>query len=200
MLATALLTLAFYQATKGCLTCRVDFPAPGLFQKDKDSVVELAPFAPSIPWTEAIPSWNVSHPERAELTVEARVVYPDHVSKYFSFGTWTGSSLIGARHSVGGQRDEDGTVLTDTLRISRPGGLLQFRLSSKACGAGPLPKLLRLFVNFSGAQPVRDGGDPSAERPAAWGEVIDPPQFAQGDYPGGKGLCSPTSVAMVLDY
>lgn len=198
------LMLALVQGGPTCKTYLVANPAPGLFQKDKISTIELGPIAPEVAWTEAIPSWNVDHPERAQLTVEARVIYPDHQTKYFSFGTWSGSNLMGSRYSVNGQKDDDGTVLTDTLRMVRPAGKLQFRLTGQVLGSGPLPKLTRLFVNVSQpdppSQPTANSQQQTADRPAAWGLVIDPPQLAQGDYPGGKGLCSPTSVAMVLDY
>jgi len=101
---------------------------------------------------------------------------------------------------VTGQKDADGTVLTDTLRMVRAGGAIQFRLTGRASGVGPLPKLARLFLNVCDTRPGefsivhRDTPD------GVWGTVIDPPQYAQGDYPGGHGLCSPTSVAMVLGY
>jgi len=49
-----------------------------------------------VTWTEVVPSWNVDHAESAELTVEARVIYPDHTTKYYSFGHWSGSDLMGS--------------------------------------------------------------------------------------------------------
>ena len=158
--------------------------------------------ASDVPWTEAIPSWNVDRPEAAELTVEARVVYPDHTTKYYSFGEWSGSQLIGARHSVNGQKDRDGTVLTDTLRMVRPGGKIQFRLTGREVGSGRrAPELSRFFVNLSDAGALAASSDEvSGVRSPAWGMVMQPPELAQGYYPGGKALCSPTSVAMVLGY
>src|SRR5207245_1015941 len=116
------------QGPAGCKTYLLRDPAAGLFEKNRSVTVELAPIAPELPWTEAIPSWNVDHPERAQMTVEARVVYAGHETKYYSFGTWSGSNLIGSRYSVSGQKDADGTVLTDTLRVVTTGGKLQFRL------------------------------------------------------------------------
>src|SRR2546423_9795532 len=93
------------QAAQTCQTYLLADPAPALFSNVKSSFIELAPISTDLPWTEAIPSWNVSHPEKAELTIEARVLYPDHATKFYSFGTWSGSNLIGARASVKGQKD-----------------------------------------------------------------------------------------------
>jgi hypothetical protein len=130
--------------------------------------------------------------------VEARVVYKDHTTKYFSFGHWSGAKLTGMRWSVGNQRDADGTVLTDTLWKDRPGGLLQLRLTGRMLASSRPAKLRRIYVNFFSPSPSEAAAAPS-ESPA-WGIVMDPPQMAQGYFPGGKGLCSPTAVAMVLNY
>jgi hypothetical protein len=199
---SAVLMLALVQGSIPCINYQVQSPAPSLFKSDKFVIVELAPIAPALDWTEMIPSWNVDHSDRAEMTIEARVIYPDHQTKYFSFGTWSGSNLIGSRFSVNGQKDADGTVLTDTLRMVRAGGKVQIRLSGRSLRTGATPKLTRLFLNFSNPALLTEPQAPSPEPSAhsAWGMIIDPPRFAQGDYPGGKALCSPASVAMVLDY
>lgn len=172
-------------------------PAPDLFAAGRTVVRELPALSPSIDWDEAVPAWNLDNPENAELTVEARVIYPDRATKYFSFGTWTGSVIKGLRFSIEGQRDTDGTVLTDTLRMAHPGGRIQFRLRGRVVGFGRLPKFRRLYITFSpGAPKLPETVAPSP----VWGKVMELPQYAQGDYPEGKGLCSPTCVAMVLGY
>jgi len=195
----AVFALLALQVAPTCQTYLLPNPASNLFAKDKVVQIELPPIPTDVAWTEALPSWNVDHADAADLVVEARVVYPDHATKYYSFGHWSGSDLIGLRSSVSGQKDEDGTVLTDTLRMTRPGGQIQFRLTGRVSGPGPLPKLSRLFVNVCDTRPST-GLLVHSTHESPWGIVLDPPQFAQGDYPGGKGLCSPTSVAMVLSY
>lgn len=195
MLAALTAALAFQGVP--CRTFLQLNPAPGLFQAGKTNTVELKPIETGVNWTEAIPSWNVDKPENAALTVEARVVYGDHATKYYFFGTWTYRAGMGQRASVVGQKDEDGTVLTDTLRIVKPGGALQFRLKGTMPAQGAAPKLTRFFVNVADTQAPPS---PESEAHPAWGLVIDPPQRAQGWYPGGKALCSPTSVSMVLAY
>src|SRR5260221_1539167 len=99
MLTAAVLMLTTLQGLSTCKTYLLLNPAPALFEKDRSSTVELAPIAPDVAWTEAIPSWNMDHSEQAQLTVEARVLYPDHATKYYSFGAWSGSRLIGSKFS-----------------------------------------------------------------------------------------------------
>lgn len=174
-------------------------PAPALFEPGQSVTVELKPIETDVNWTEAVPSWNLEKPENAAITVEARVIYPDRATKYYSFGTWAGSVKMGQSASVKGQKDEDGTVLTDTLRMSRPGGKIQFRLTGTAAATGSAPKLNRILVSLADTAAVMIPEEPAKTHPA-WGLVIDPPRRAQGDYPGGKALCSPASVSMVLAY
>lgn len=196
-LALLTATLALRAATTR--TFLILNPAPGLFQPGKTNTVELKPIDTGVNWTEAVPSWNIEKPENAILTVEARLVYPDHATKYYSFGTWTYRLSLGQRASVTGQKDEDGNVLTDTLRTKNPGGALQFRLTGAMPAKGTPPKLTRLIVNVADTQAPETRDDLTSRHPA-WGLIIDPPQRAQGWYPGGKALCSPTSVSMVLAY
>lgn len=173
-------------------------PAPSLFSLRESRQVELTPIATEVEWTEAVPSWNVDNPENAALTVEARVVYPDQTTKYYSFGTWTLSPAMGLRASVKGQKDDDGNVLTDTLRMKRPGGKLQFRLTGRTWQTGAIPRLKRLAVSFSADK--KDEYFSPGNR-SVWGKPpLEPPRRAQGDYPNGKVLCSPACVSMMLGY
>lgn len=166
---------------------------PIVFQPNVVTSCELSPVDPQFAWNEAIVSWNVSQASGANLLVEARAVYPDKVTKWYTMAKW---SLDGSRQSVDGQKDDDGTVNTDTLSLKRPGGQLQLRLTGTA--SDPNSKLTFVGVSFS---------DTTAQYPAdepdkfAWGKRVDTvtPRH-QMDYPGGGGLCSPTSVSMVLSH
>src|SRR3569832_1407423 len=77
------------------------------------------PVDPGFDWDEMIVSWNVKHAERASVKFEARVVRPEGATNWYTMGVW---SLDGPRTSVQNQKDDDGQVLTDTLRLTRPGG------------------------------------------------------------------------------
>lgn len=175
----------------------VSLPDPSPFVAGKVITATLDPVDPGCEWDEVVPSWNLENPEFAALTLEARVVYPDRVTNWYSFGPWSLSPAMGPRQSVEKQRDDDGVVLTDTLRVTRPGGALQLRITAAASENGPPPKLRLLALSFSRRGAAKTDLPPLKE---AWGKTIDPPKRAQGDYPNGKVLCSPTCTSMVLGY
>jgi hypothetical protein len=56
-------------------------------------------------------------------------------------------------------------------------------------------KILGLSFCDSQVKPV-----PQEPNHAAWGKTIEVPQRRQGEYKGGGGWCSPTSLSMVLAY
>jgi hypothetical protein len=152
---------------------------------------------PKLNWTEVVPSWNLDNAESAALTLEARVIYPDKTTKWYSFGRWTLDSTLGPRASVEGQKDDDGNVLTDTLRVTRPGGQLELRVLGWAAPNKPLPRIKRLTLSFFDPIAAPATAEPHKQ---AWGTLLEPPQDAQGFYPNGKVLCSPTCVSMSLGY
>lgn len=145
-------------------------------------------------WTEAIVSWTASAPAGARLTFEVRGVYPDRATKWFTLGHWTEDRQLAPRTSVNGQRDVDGDVLTDTLVLKRPGAKLQLRVTERPGPSGVWPRLsvVDVVTSAQGLTARRESNR------AAWGTVIDVPIRAQGDYPGGGVLCSPTAVSMQL--
>jgi hypothetical protein len=96
-----------------------------------------------------------------------------------------------------GQHDANGNVDTDTLTLKHPGQAIdiQVTLHNTSSDSGAMLKLLTL--SFS-RKAVTQGDHPS--RSPAWGKTIDVPQRAQGNYPNGGVLCSPTSMSMVLSH
>ncbi len=163
---------------------------PVVFQRDEVTTCELNSVDAEMPWDEAIISWNVKPAAGTKLVVEARVLYSDKSTKWYALGDW---SLDGTRKSIEGQKDEDGTVNTDTLSMKRHGGLLQLRLVGRT--VNPQSKLSFLGVSFSD---TTQGTVPDEPNKAAWGKSLDLPHRFQGDYPRGSGLCSPTSISMML--
>jgi hypothetical protein len=168
---------------------------PDSFKPGEERVLELGPIYAGFLWTEVVPSWNVHGSERAEMTLEAKVVRRDGETKWYSFGTWS-LSPSESRGSVKDQKDEDGNVLTDTLRVVEPGGRVMLRLTTKT-PEGESPVMKRLVLSFVNTNAVEV--EPELDT-RFWDKVLEPPQRAQGNYPNGKVLCSPTCVAMSLGY
>ena len=145
-------------------------------------------------WDELIVSWNV--PAGVNLTVEARAVYPDYATKFYTLGRWSDDPARAPRESVTNQDDFDGAVLTDTLRVVRPGARVQLRLTVSGASAIPLPlKFLGLSFCDSRARAAE-----RAPNRAAWGKTLPVPERIQSGYEGPGGWCSPASLSMVLAY
>jgi len=156
-------------------------------------VVEVA-----VPFVEAVPSWNVATPPHTWIEIRMRARVGGAWTTEYVLGVWASGDERFARHSVDGQRDADGRVLTDTLRLSAAADAFQLRVRLASGEAGVTPTLWGLAVSTS---------DPAATRPPlapdmrAWGAPLDVPQRSQMVYPdGGEVWCSPTSTTMVLAY
>lgn len=146
-----------------------------------------------IEWNELVVSWNV--PSGVRLKVEARAIYPDRATRYYTMGLWSDDPARFPRQSVRGQRDGDGVVRTDTLVLSNAARKVQLRITAGGeSGRRPLKFLGLSFCN-STAPALRLEPNRSA-----WGKVLEVPERRQGEYEGGGGWCSPTSLSMVLAY
>ena len=146
-------------------------------------------------WDELVASWDV--PPGVYLKVEARGVFPDHATKYYTLDLWSDDPAKHPRESVSRQKDRDGTVKIDTLILARHGARAQLRITIGGPGVASPEMLKFLGISFcdSQVQPA-----PLEPNHAAWGKTLDVPQRRQGEYEGGGGWCSPTSMSMVLAY
>lgn len=147
-------------------------------------------------WDELIASWNVDMKPRAGFTVEVRAIYAARPTKWFNLGLWSADPTQQPRQSVKQQKDADGDVDTDTLRLNEPAERVQVRVTLDS-GGGKRPKLkfLSLSVLDSKATP-----EPLPPNRRAWGKTLDVLERSQMDYENGDVLCSPTTVSMLLAY
>ncbi|MFZ4508480.1 MAG: C39 family peptidase [Fimbriimonas sp.] len=171
---------------------QASFPSPG---ESLTRVVENV--SPGFDFHEVIASWNVKNAASAALDVEARARIQGRATKWYRLGSWSLNDRLAPRASYDGQGDADGDVLTDTFRLKQAGQSVDLRLTLRTTAAGPTPKLMLVTLSF-----LRRGKEPVVPAVAsdAWGKVVDVPQVAQGDYPRGGVLCSPTSLTMVLAH
>lgn len=92
-----------------------------------NETIYLSPvIAAPIEWNELVLSWNV--PSGVHLKAEARALYPHHATQYYTMGLWSDDPAQFPRESVRRQRDEDGTVRTDTLILSNATRKLQLQI------------------------------------------------------------------------
>lgn len=149
-----------------------------------------------IEWDELIVSWNADTPPEGWLKVEARAVYPDRPTKWYTMGLWSSDPTKHPRESVRRQRDDDGTVDTDTVQLNQPVRKVQVRVTLGGAGrAKPKLRFLSLSVLDSRARPPA-----LPPNRAVWGRVVDVPERSQMAYENGGVICSPTTVSMMLAH
>ncbi len=127
----------------------------------------------------------------------ARITTAGTLTRWYDLGHWSERD----RTSVTGQGDQDGRVDTDTLIAAGDGWTsVQLRITLlRPPGSVETPVLLRAGLLMS-----RSAAGPSGTEPPGpgCGVVLDVPAYAQfrhADH-GGRGWCSPASIAMVLDF
>jgi hypothetical protein len=160
-----------------------------------ETVLTSPEIASPNPWNQLIVSWNV--PTGIALKIEARAIYPDHATKFYTLGLWSDDPSRHPRESVKGQADADGDVHTDTLALKQPAAKTQLRLTVSApSDAASLPVK---FVGLSFCD-TRQPDPPILPFAAAPGRVLDVPERVQSGYDGPGGWCSAASLSMVLAY
>ena len=162
-----------------------------------ETVLTSSGIAVPVSWDEVVLSWNAIAPDGACLKFEARGIYPERCTKYYTLGIWSEDNSISRRESVNGQADDDGDVKTDILVLKRSGARLQLRITL-ATPDKAIPSQIRyLGVSFLNTQAARLPQEPKR---AAWGKILSVPERSQVPYGERQGWCSPTSSSMVLAY
>lgn len=169
-------------------------------QGDFTSAVYTSP----VPFDTAVLSWNADVPDGTWIEVQVRGFRAEgeHWTRYYSYGYWAESSGTIGRRSIQGQTDSDGTLATDTLRLSAGPLYTAFqyrlRLYTIARETAPAVRLISVLVSDS----MRHGS--GLQLPAmrdVWGTDLLVPQQSQMLYePHGKVWCSPTCTSMVIAY
>lgn len=144
---------------------------------------------------EAILSWNVKDGENASLFVEVRARDAEGESAWLPLARWTLDERRAERTSLPQPVDELAQIETDTIVLKRPLREFDLRLTAAKLGPGPTPRLTHLALAGS-------LGKPTTSPSAAFAAIVPlpVPERAQGDYPNGGVLCSPTSLSMVLNH
>lgn len=177
------------------LAQNIDFPA-------RRAVKEFRDVRPGFRFDEVIPSWNVgkgktgSGPENGAVKIEMRSATAKGTKgAWMSLGTWSLNGDWAPRESQKGQSDVNARVATDTFVAKQPTDRVDVRLTLTTREGAGRPTLKHLSLAFSNTKA------PALEAEAnrsAWGKTVDVPQRAQGNYPRGSVLCSPTSTSMIL--
>jgi uncharacterized protein YvpB len=165
---------------------------PGAWAEQGAALRATAVLEPERPWDELVVSWNGPAPNRQTVTVTASAEVDGRWTKPFVMGVWAAPDSQ-ARTSVGGQKDGDGDVLTDVLRLARPAG--RVRLAIVVEGGPPCVSWVTASTSVRGEPMVKE--EPNRD---AWGRAVEVPRYRQMDFPDGDRICSPTSLSMVLAF
>lgn len=140
---------------------------------------------PASPWIERVPFDSaVASLDGKDSEIELRVKRGNNISPWFSLGCIGKGSEKSAPH-------EGVSVEVDVLRIEAPlPAAFQYRPNDSGCAARVVTYRRNERKPFA------------ADRSPAWGRVLNVPQRSQGvEAPEIRGkICSPTCVAMVLEY
>jgi hypothetical protein len=156
----------------------------------------------AFPFTELLPSWNVSVPPETGLRLEVRVRRArDGVwSPWLYLGSW-GKTPPAARRTVSCGH---GVANVDYVVLRRPADAYQVRVEFVSFGLAPgaAPSLRRVAVCYSGVTRGRRGDARPDAPPDGWAKDLNVPFRTQKDAPRSLSgeICSPTSLTMVLAY
>lgn len=141
----------------------------------------------------AIVSWNALTPPGTWLEFQIRAQLESGWTKFYKIAVWGPKEN---RYSFDPQEDADGEIATDTLFLKTVGQAFQIAVIFSASTLADAPRLDFLTVNTA-----RRGTFPTIKSDRqAWGKILPVPEYSQMLYPQGEVLCSPTSLAMVLDF
>lgn len=152
-----------------------------------------APF----PFDELLPSWNISVPEGASFRVEVMVAdeTPESASPWLDLGGW-GDWPAAKRAAI---EFDGGRVEVDLVKLDQPVTRWRWRIETRGAGEAELvlawSAIRACFTNGGALAGVDAGPEPDGGRV----EVSLRRQYDEAPELASR-ICSPTSVAMVLDY
>lgn len=199
LLASLLLSLAVSAVTAGDGHQLIGWTNFSTFTRTTNASGEiewLSPRTDCRPADEFVASWNAELGTGAWMRVELRAFHEDKATKFFDLGHWSRDPVTYPRESVNGQKDADGDVDTDTLKLRSQAGSFQFRLMLGAATNQARLKMLSVCSTDTRVAPAQ----PAQAKPV-WGKPPLPvPTRSQMLFPGGGGWCSPTTVSMLLAF
>ena len=165
----------------------------GLFKTvSLSATLESPAIETPFPFDDLVGSWNAKVPRGATLTMEVRVRGERGWSPWFELGRAEGEAF----YSPGRQENETGAVDVDTLKLKEKASAFRYRFAFKAGRRSVRLRLVSVTVSDDSA-PL-----PAAFEEGPWVRELKAPPRSQTEEQEKyrHDICSPTSLAMALDY
>lgn len=148
-------------------------------------------------FNELVASWNIDTPEETEVELSIQVKIEDEWTMWLSYGKW---SENGYRGSVRNQSDKMVKMSIDTLEIlwGKEADAIKYCVELNRKGENiSSPKVRNIFVALKLIEPI----EKVFAKDMDYLVELDVPERSQMIVPEiGNVICSPTSLAMVLEY
>lgn len=145
---------------------------------------------------ELVASWNADTPEGSEIELAVQVWIDGQWSPWLSYGKWASYQNKG---SIAGQSGNYANMAIDVVEIvmGKEAEAFQYRVDLTRSSSGESPKIRQIAVSLRLWNEVAPALNPAKD----WQVVLEVPERSQMVVPGiGNVICSPTSLAMVLEY
>ncbi|MDK2930855.1 MAG: hypothetical protein PWR07_986 [Bacillota bacterium] len=165
--------------------------------------VTSKPLPTAFPFNNVVPSWNILAPDGTGAIIEVRAGFDDsRWTRWYEIARW---GRLRSPGTPGLKKDQSGFVNEDTLELSSKASVLQYRVTliSEDRNATPVLKLVALcYADTTSEAAVPAFAPPSDPSQAPWVRDLPVPFRSQrSEDPSIAGrICSPTCVAMVLEY
>lgn len=173
---------------------------------DKDEIIlknnkpygrYVSPIISTDKFKQLVSSWNVNTPEGSEIELSFQVRVDDKWSEWFSYGKWTS---LGERGSIKDQKDEIASMDIDTLQIldEKEADAFKYNIILKRKAIkNHGPEVRSIFATLKLSKEIKS----AFLENKSWLVELDVPERSQKIVPEiGNRICSPTSLAMVLEY
>ncbi|MCR4402448.1 MAG: peptidase C39 family protein [Firmicutes bacterium] len=165
--------------------------------------VTSEPLRTAFAFNNVVPSWNITAPEGTGAVIEVRAGFDDsRWTGWYEIARW---GRLRSPGTPGLKKDAFGFVNEDTLELSSKASVLQYRITlvSEKRDATPVLRLVALcYADTTSEDVVPAFAPPSDPARAPWARDLPVPFRSQrSEDPAIAGrICSPTCVAMALEY
>lgn len=148
-------------------------------------------------FNQAIISWNARTPPGSYLMIYLSARINGTWTGWYKMGFWNRDGRPEPPTSFKNQEDEWARVDTDVLALKSTAQAIKAKVELRSVDGSSYPVLRLLAISVVHTDKRNPETTPYR---SVWGKELNVPELSQLSVEGGRGWCSPTSVAMVLNY